>query len=723
MDIIYNKERKSFYLETKNTSYIFHILENGVLEHLYYGDKISKNDDIRSTANHQVYSWSLSKNEDRTLTNANIMLECSFNADGDYRNPTIYFDNKVDTHFTYQSHRIYKGRMDIPQLPHARNGERVNTLEIVLLNDSKDIEITLFYVSYYKSDVITRYIKIKNLTNDELKIKKAHSLCLDFNHKLFDYLSLYGMYNYERSDIVRYPLHKGYQGSSSLVGISSHFVNPFFALLSPKTNENRGDVFGFNLIYSGNFKNIVEVDRLEQTRVNYGINEETFYYSLKSLEEFCTPEAVMTFSKHGLNKMSQNFHNFINEYIVNNPMNYRPVVFNSWEGHYFDVDEATIHSLVDQALSVNADTVVIDDGWFRNDDKGGLGDWQYVKDKFPHGLKPVEEYIHSKGLKFGLWIEPEMISLDSNLYKEHKDIISSSNIKPLQSRHQFIIDLTRDENVELVSNILINAFKDLRIDYIKWDFNRYIGDPGSDSTKSGEVFHKQILGAYKLLENIKKAFPHVFIEGCAGGGGRFDLGMLYYCPQIWASDNTDPYNRIYIQYGTSIAYPPSTISCHFTKGECISGKESSIDFRYKVASFGAYGYELDIRKNNKDDIEQLKELTNLYKLNTSLVFEGDLYRLISPLGDKFVSYIQVSKDRETAIFTFLQINATGLYENVIVKLVGLNNKFLYKNSLSGEVLSGKALMKVGVRVKDLYKGKSGSGIQIVFTRELDNEAK
>ena len=716
MKTLFDEGTKTFRLETKHTSYIFHILPNGVLEHLYYGDKLPLSDDIRSSSNTQIYSWALSKDGDRESANSNILLECSFNSDGDYREPTISFNNNVDTSFTYNSHRIYKGHKEIPGLPSARNGKNVETLEISLLNETKDIEVVLFYVVYKDSDVITRYIKINNNTKQSLFLNKAYSMCLDFNHKLFDYLSLYGMYNYERADILRYPLHKGQQGSSSNVGISSHFVNPFFALVAPKCKENKGEAYGFNLIYSGNFRNNVEVDRLEETRVHLGINDEGFYFELKPGEEFYTPEAVMTYSKKGLNGMSQNFHSFINEYIIEKRDN--PIVFNSWEGHFLDIDEKTIPSLIKEAKSVGADTLVLDDGWFRKSKtnaKGDMGDWEVDKDKFPHGLKPIADEIHKSGLKFGIWIEPEVVSLDSKLYQRYPNIISSSNKTPLGGRDEYVIDLTIDEHVQVAANNVINALKDLDVDYIKWDFNRYPGDLGSAYIPKGEVAHKQVLGTYKLLTIIKERLSGVFLEGCAGGGGRFDLGMLYYCPLIWTSDNTDPYNRIYIQYGTSLAYPPNVISCHFTKGECISGKPSTFDFRYQVASFGAYGYELDLSKNSKEELEKLDSLTKQYKLNETLV-HGDLYRLVSPLGDKYVSYIKVSKDKEEALFTFLQINATGLYENVIIKLVGLNSKYNYKNSLTGEALSGQALMRVGVRVKDLYKGKSGSGIQIRFER-------
>lgn len=716
MKTLFNEDTKTFRLETKHTSYIFHILHNGVLEHLYYGDKIPTSDDLRSTSNKQIYSWALSKDGNRESANSNILLECSFNSDGDYREPTISFNNNVDTSFTYNSHRIYKGHKEIPGLPSARNGKNVETLEISLLNETKDIEVVLFYVVYKDNDVITRYIKINNNTKQRLFLNKAYSMCLDFNHKLFDYLSLYGMYNYERADILRYPLHKGQQGSSSNVGISSHYVNPFFALVAPKCKENKGEAYGFNLVYSGNFRNSVEVDRLEETRAHLGINDEEFYFELKPGEEFYTPEAVMTYSKKGLNGMSQNFHSFINEYIIEKRDN--PIVFNSWEGHFLDINEKMIASLIKEAKSVGADTLVLDDGWFRKSNtnaKGDMGDWEVDKEKFPHGLKLVADEIHKSGLKFGIWIEPEVVSLDSKLYQRYPNIISSSNKTPLVGRDEYVIDLTVDEHVQAVANNVVNALKDLGVDYIKWDFNRYPGDLGSVYTPKGEVAHKQVLGTYKLLKIIKERLSDVFLEGCAGGGGRFDLGMLYYCPMIWTSDNTDPYNRIYIQYGTSLAYPPNVISCHFTKGECISGKPSTFDFRYQVASFGAYGYELDLSKNSKEELEKLNQLTKEYKLNEPLV-HGDLYRLVSPIGDKYVSYIQVSKDKEEALFTFLQINATGLYENVIIKLVGLNSKYNYKNSLTGEVLSGQALMRAGVRVKDLYKGKSGSGVQIRFER-------
>lgn len=722
MPIIYNEANKIFKLDTQNTSYIFTVSEYDMLEHLYYGARID-DIDLRSIGNRQVYSFAFSRDEEhREYAISTILSEYSTYNAGDFRSPALVvenFDGTKGTRLLYRSYRIYKGRTIPTGMPHSRESGAEETLMILLADEEKGIEVELYYTVYPKQDVITRFQRIVNTSKKAAYIEKAASLCLDFYGSDFDLIELKGMYLYERASIQRSPLKKGLQGSGSLLGVSSHHENPFFAICSPNANEDVGEVYGFNLLYSGNFLNEIEVDRLSDTRLLAGVHPTGFRWKLEADGSFDTPEAVMTYSNDGIGGMSRNFHDHIRENIVEPDFAYcgRPIVMNSWEGYAFAVTEEKILQLGKEAKKVGADTIVLDDGWFRDSIAVGLGDWKINATRFPNGLKKLANEIHKQDLKFGIWIEPEMVSRFSEYYQKNLECILQTHRDPLVGRNQYVLDLTKAENVRYIFQRIVEELDGVELDYIKWDMNRYITEAASSDTSSGEVYHRQTLGVYKLYDLFKKKYPNILFEGCCGGGGRFDLGMLYYNPQIWASDNTDPYARVYIQYGTSIAYPNSCISCHYTAGECTSGVLSKPNFRYLVASFGSYGYELDLSKLPQGEQEELKAYTEEYKANEHFVLEGDLYRLISPESDKFCAYMQVTKDKNLALFTFLHIHSTGFYENILLKLKGLDERKIYENVATGEKRSGKGWMCVGLRIKDLFKEKSGSGFQLLFRAE------
>ena len=459
------------------------------------------------------------------------------------------------------------------------------------------------------------------------------------------------------------------------------------------------------------------MDRLGDPRVIISLDDTGFSWELKTGESLTAPEAVMTYSCEGIGGMSRNFHDHIRKCIIEKEFAYakRPIVINSWEASYFTVTEEKVLALAKNAKECGVDTVVLDDGWFRDGIESGLGDWRTDKEKFPSGLKGLSDKIHAMGLKFGLWLEPEMVNPASDFYKQNPDYILSISKNPLISRSQYVLDLTREEAIEKIANRITEELQGVEIDYIKWDFNRYITEANSGVTPNGEVYHRQMLGAYKLLSLLKSRLGNVLFETCAGGGGRFDLGMLYYSPQIWTSDNTDPYARAYIQYGTSYAYPMSALSCHFTEGECTSGRPSSYDFRYKVASFGAYGYELDLSKYSDEDKAVFKAYSKQYRQNEDLTLEGDLYRLISPEGNAFCAYMKVAKDKSKAQLTFLELNATGFYETMVLRLKGLAPNVAYKNEETGEILYGETLMCVGIRIGNLFRKIRSDGYAVTFT--------
>ena len=725
MSILFNEKEKIFHIQTQNSSYIFCISNYDILEHLYYGKKIP-DDNVKYISNRQVYSFNAHENGDRAFSVATVGLEISPFNSGDFRVPSVvyHYENNLDCNrLRYRSHIIYKGRKAMQGLPYSREDEETETLEILLTDDEKLLAFTLYYTVYADVDVIARYQTIKNNGGSSLAIQKFSSMCLDFYGSDFDVITLEGMYLYERAQALRAPLKKGIFTNKSVVGISSHHKNPFIAICKHNADEDSGEAYGFNLVYSGNFSEEIEVDRLGNTRILAGIDDTGLYWELKQGESFSSPEAIMTYSMQGLGGMSRNFHDHIRNSIIEKEFAFvpRPIVINSWEASYFTVTEEKVLALASSAKDCGIDTVVLDDGWFRDGIERGLGDWHTDKQKFPSGLKGLSEKIHAMGLKFGLWLEPEMVNPESNFYKENPDCILSTSKAPLISRTQYVLDLTKGEIIEKIANRIAEELRDVKIEYIKWDFNRYMTEAASYKTAQGEIYHRQTLGAYKLLAILKERLGNVFFETCSGGGGRFDLGMLFYSPQIWTSDNTDPYARAFIQYGTSYAYPVSAMSCHFTEGVCTSGRESSYDFRYKVATFGSYGYELDLSKYGQADKETFKEYSKQYRKDEELNLTGDLYRLISPESNSFCAYMKVLKDKSRAQLTFLELNATGFVESTVLKLKGLAPDKLYRNGLTGEILHGETLMSVGIRIGDLFREKRENGYVVLFREYNDKE--
>lgn len=723
MAILIDEQNKIFYLHTNNTSYIFCVTDFDALEHLYYGKRVAE-DDVRYISNRQIYSFHAHESRDsRRFSMGTVGLEIAPFHSGDFRLPSVVYNSEglVDRcRLRYRSHKIYQGRKPIDGLPYSRESVDTETIEVVLTDDDGVVEFTLFYVVYADVDIIARYQTIKNNGAAPISIQKFSSMCLDFYGMEFDAVTLEGMYAIERAHLSRAPLKRGTFKNTSLTGISSHNHNPFIALCSHNADENLGEVYGFNLLYSSNFAETVTVSNLGDTRLIIGIDETGFNWILKQGESFVSPEAILTYSDQGLGGMSRNFHDHIRQNIIEREFAFssRPIVINSWEPFGVSVTEEKMLSLASEAMKCGVDTVVLDDGWFRTGENVdmGIGDWYTVKDKFPSGLKGLSEKIHAMGLKFGIWFEPEMIGAVSELYKAHPDYVLSNSKTPLISRYQYVLDLTRDEVVETIADRICEELAGVELDYLKWDFNRYVTEAASSVTSQNEVYHRQMLGAYKLLSSIKKRLGNVFFETCSGGGGRFDLGMLFYSPQIWASDSTYPYGRIYIQYGTSYAYPLSAISCHFSEGRSnITGHRSTYEFRYNVAEFGSYGYELDLSKHSDEDKAIFKEYSARYRKSEDLTLQGDLYRLISPETDRFCAYMKVSKDKKKAQLNFLEIKPTGFIESMVLRLKGLSPEKAYKNENTGEVLYGSTLMNVGIRLGDLYRKKATDGYVVTFT--------
>lgn len=709
--IKYYEENQIFKIHTKDTSYVFKVVYDKYLIHLYYGKRISDydleyliDDNIRS-------SCCYDKEIGNTFSLDSSLQEYSFFGCGDNGVSAIKIRNSYgddNTKLYYKDYKIGYNRAKIYNLPHATSNNDNMYLTINLIDLATNILVELNYNVFYDSNVISRNVVIKNQSEQKVTIKKAASLCLDLYQDDYDVISLTGNYALERL-IDRNKLHQGLFSFSSKRGISSHQINPFFAVTKSDALDDYGDCYGFNFVYSGDFLNEIEKNQYGNIRINVGLNPATFEWELGSKEIFETPEAIMTYSPNGINAVSRNMHDFIKNNIL--PTNYsnkvKPIVVNTWEGSYFSINEEKLLKYSVAAAKIGADIVVLDDGWFgrRNDDTDGLGDWIVNEKKFPNGLKVINDSINKLGLGFGLWIEPEMVNPKSDLYLAHPDwIISSNNREPLYSRNQYILDLSRTEVCDYIIKSIDNLLSKLNVKYLKWDMNRPFSEVSNNVlSNKKELSHRYMLGLYRILDFIKNKYPEMIIESCAGGGGRFDLGMLNYTSYIWTSDNTSPFERCLIQDGTSLGYPLEVISAHVASG--INGGnmiETSLDFRYQVASSGMLGYEFDLTKMSNDELDVLKEQIIDYRKYQDILVNGELYRILDPLVSRYYSFMSVLKDKSKAVVKIIQRYGFCNQKDLIVKLKGLDENKLYYNSLTNQTLTGRCYMNAGIKIPNLF---------------------
>ena len=633
-----------FYLATPKTSYIFKVGECDILEHLYYGKRLDCfNVELLSSHQEVKFSDGIAYNKDHIhLFLQNLMTEFSTQGRGDYRMTAMKacYDNGHSTlDFVYDAYEIQKGAPIIEGLPCAY-GDDFETLVVTLKETLLPLTVKLYYVVSDTTDVIVRYTTVENNGTDCIYIQALASLQLDIPNPDWNLITLDGAWSRERF-IHEAPLRQGIHINDSKNGASSAMHNPAIALRSPKATNFQGDVYGFNLIYSGNHQESVEVSIFGRTRVLTGINPQTFTWKLEGGSKFTTPQAVMTYSHEGLNGMTQQMHQFVQNCICRGYWSHkeRPILINNWEATGFKFDEKKILDLADCAKDVGLELLVLDDGWFgkRNDDTTSLGDWFVNKEKLPNGIVGLADAVHKKGLMFGLWFEPEMISEDSDLFRAHPDWrISIPNRAPGVGRNQYVLDMTREEVTDYLIACISSIIENSKLDYIKWDFNRFISDPntqGSNQYFMGEFYHRYVMGFYKVLGTLVNKYPKILFEGCSAGGNRFDLGALCYTPQIWASDDTDVFMRQYIQDGTSLFYPISSIGAHVSASpNKQTMRISSIDDRFNVAAFGAFGYELDLTKLSKEELEAVKKQVEFYKENRKLFQYGKFFR-ISDYGE------------------------------------------------------------------------------------------
>ena len=712
--IVYNQDNNTFILNSNKTSYILKVLDSGHLAHLYWGRR------LRSTNLDYVIR---SRNWGSFLANTdnkeNFMLESipqeypGYGAT-DLRSPALqlqFSDGTSATDFRYVSHKIYEGKNKLENLPatYTENNDEATTLEIVLKDTLKPVEIVLTYSVFKDFDAITRNVKVRNVGYEDVKILRVLSANVDFNDDDFDMIQLSGSWARERH-FIRQPLRSGSQSIESRRGASSHAQNPFIALARKDTTEIKGDIYGFSFVYSGNFLANVEVDMFYNSRVQIGINPFDFSWLLKENEEFQSPEAVLVYSPNGVTGMSHIYHNLYGKRLARGEHRdkIRPILINNWEATYFDFNETSIKNIAKEASNLGMELFVLDDGWFgkRNNDDCSLGDWFVNEEKIKGGLGKLSKEINDMGLQFGLWFEPEMVCPVSELYEKHPDwcIHIPGRIRS-EARMQLILDLSRDDVCDYIIETLSKVLSSASISYVKWDMNRNMTEIGSaklQPERQRELPHRYMLGLYRIMEELTTAFPHILFESCSGGGGRFDPGMLYYMPQTWTSDNTDAIERLKIQYGTSLVYPNVSMGCHVSAVPNHQvHRMTPLNTRGVVAMSGNFGYELDITKLSDEEKEMIKEQIKNYKEIRETIQFGDYYRLSSPFEDNDVAWMFVSKDKKEVVVSFVRQSALPHPKFESLKLVGLEEDASYEVVGENKVFGGDELMYVGLNVPQL----------------------
>ena len=709
MAIHYDKENKVFLLHTPATTYAIGIVDETYLGHIYYGPRL-QDVNIRYLLREDEPPFIPSQNqrEKNTFLDTFPMEYPEFGM-GDYRESALCIQNSqgyLASEAKYKGYEITPGKPVLSGLP-ATFGtkEDCTTLCIRCHDEVLHMELFLYYTVFEHLDVITRHVEIQNDGTEAFYLKRVLSACLDMDDLKFESVTLHGSWARERQ-IQRMPIGYGRQNAASFKGISSHQEHPFLALVTPETTQDTGEVYAMHFVYSGNFLAQVEKNQFDLIRMTMGIHPQGFSWKLLPGERFTAPEVVMTYSDAGFGKMTRTFHDLYRAHLIRSPYQNkkRPVLINNWEGTYFDFDEKKLYSIAKEATELGIELFVMDDGWFghRDNDDSSLGDWTVNEKKLKGGLPHLVEQIKGLGMKFGIWFEPEMISLDSNLFVEHPDwAIQIQGRDITESRAQYVLDLSRAEVIEYVYKSVADILKSADITYVKWDMNRLLTTVGSSSLASdcqGELYHKFILGVYSLQERIVNEFPDLLLENCASGGARFDPGMLYYSPQIWCSDNTDAICRLSIFEGTALLYPLSCIGAHVSV--CPNhtvGRNTPFETRGNLAVFGTFGYELDLTKLSEHEKSLVKEQVKEYHHFHELVRDGDYYRLASyQENHSFDSFMIVSKEKEYALLFYIQVLARPNVHSRFLRLKGLLKDAVYE---AGErTYTGSALMQAGYRI-------------------------
>ena len=686
----------TIHLQGKSTSYIMTVGEHNDLLHYYYGKKLADRE----------YKAIAMKDEN----------QCAFLPEGytleNYRQeyPSYgYSDLKSPAYDVFNSDgnnismlkvtdiKIKDGVYNPCGLPHIlQKDNTAQTSYITLCDEVINLEVTLIYTVFDEYDVIIRSAEFKNLSDKPIRIDRAYSSCLELYTEKRDVIYFPGNWARERY-MERAEIRHGEKiDISNARGGSGHNMNPFAIVCNENANENYGEAIGFSLIYSGNHSTYIESDADLNLRIMQGINPQDFSYTLNPNENLETPQSVICYSLNGIGGVSRELNRLYRNNLCRSKWanKDRPILINNWEATYFDFTEDKLVSLAKTAKETGIELFVLDDGWFgsRNDDFQGLGDWFVNKSKLPSGIDGLSQKINDVGLKFGIWIEPEMVNPNSDLFRAHPDwVIHVPNRQPTLSRNQLILDLTRKE----VRDYIVKSISNIRsqgVSYVKWDMNR----PMTDMPRPGYNY-EYTLGYYDILDRLTKAFPHILFEGCASGGGRFDAGALHYVPQIWTSDNSDAVARLKIQYSTSIGYPLSSISAHVTASpNHQNGRITPLKTRADVAYAGMFGYELDITQMSNEDIEEIKKQISFYKSIRTLIRTADFYRLQSPYETNYCTWQAVSPDKNEAFVMSCKIETVRDKENNYIKLYGLDSSATYTDTLTGKTYYGDELLNRGI---------------------------
>ncbi|MCR5102423.1 MAG: alpha-galactosidase [Butyrivibrio sp.] len=692
MSVRFDDKAKIFFLKTDNTEYQIKINEYGMVLHTYYGAETGETDmsylikEVDRGFSGNPYEG----RKKRGISADTLPSEYSTDGAGDYRVNALGIvaaDGSRTCDLRFKDYNIKSGKYKLEDLPYVREeNDKSDTLEIVLEDKTLELEVVLRYGVFEKKDIITRQTLIINKSDNCITLNKASSMCMDMIDKNMDLIHFHGRHAMERQT-ERIKITHDIHTIGSKRGASSHHNNPFVIICDHNATEDFGNCYGIMLMYSGNHMQEVEMDQAGSIRIVSGIGSSLFNWKLGKSETFETPEVILAYSGKGLNELSFLYHRIIRENVC--PKQFRdmkrPVLINNWEGTYFDFDEKKIIEIEDSAAELGCEMFVLDDGWFgeRNDDNAGLGDWKVNTDKLPGGIKTIADHANSLGMKFGLWFEPEMINEDSDLYRNHPEwVITDNNRNPVMGRNQLLLDMGKPEVVDYLFDSISEILDSANIEYIKWDFNRSIANPysgGLEAEYEGEVLHRFMLGTYKLMDKIRSKYPDILIEGCSGGGGRFDAGIMFYSPQIWCSDNSDAIDRLSIQKGTSYGYPVSVMGSHVSASpNHQNGRVVPIITRGIVAMSGTFGYELDPRKLSIEEKEIIKKQITDFNKYYKLIQKGRYYRLTNEFEEKnYVCWQFVSEDKSECLVNIVLTNVHANAEIITVKLKGLNKNGCY----------------------------------------------
>lgn len=707
-------KNKVFTIHTKNSTYQLKVDEKGALLHTYYGARTDETDySYRIMPADVGFSGNIAVTDDRTYSMDYFPQEYPVLGSGDYRVNCLEMDlghGVKDCMLFYDSYRTYSGKYSLSGLPALFAGENdnVETLEIVMKEDKEEIYVHLLYGVFFETDIITRAAFIENKSGKEVRLSRVMSLCLDFARGDYDMIHFHGRHANERN-MERVPLFHGIFEQRSTRGTSSHQHNPFVILADKNTNEEMGECYGAALLYSGGFHIQTEVDQLEHARLVIGIDDSELDWRLADGDIFTAPEVMLGYSNNGFGSLSHKYHNTVFRHLIRSAWKdrQRPVLVNNWEATYFNFNGEKLLEIAKQGAELGLDMLVLDDGWFgkRDDDYSGLGDWNVNEEKLGCSLKELVDNVNNMGLSFGIWVEPEMISEDSDLYRAHPDwALAVPGREPVRGRSQLVLDMTRDDVISYIEGRLFALLDSANIQYIKWDMNRSLAaaySAGLERERQGEVRHRFVLGLYRVLEDLHTRYPDLLIEGCSGGGGRFDMGMLYYTPQIWCSDNTDAIERLRIQYGTSFAYPMSSVSAHVSVcPNHQNGRTTPFKTRGICAMQGTFGFELDLSRMSDEDKMLAREQVKTFKKHYRLFQFGDYYRITSPFDNPdFTAWEYADKNGWEA---YLAVVFTDVHGNPLPKLVrfqGLIPEAVYKIVQDGNAVeprTGAALMNGGL---------------------------